>query len=169
MSQMKNKVKWCLNKAEREIKSGSLHRGLVKIEPNLQLAREHIAKAEHYLKASEHLKKGNFSDISASTIFYSMYHCLLAISAKEGYESRNQECTFALISSLIEENKIFFDKEMLDKIASFDVEKTAELTSIKIREQYQYGTSLSLQDNIYNEIFLLAQQVLDKTKTIIEE
>ncbi len=170
MSHAKNKLDWCLKKAEKELKESGKHRGLVKINPNIEEARKHIEKAEHFLKATNYLKKGNFSDISASTIFYSMYHCLLAITAKFGYESGNQECTFALIHSLIEDNKIDFEKELLDKIAlSLDVEKSKEKTSIKIREQYQYGTELSLEENLYKELFKLAQEIILKTKEILEK
>ena len=91
MSQAKNKVKWCLNKAEKELKEGDKHRGLIKIKPDVNKARNHLLKADHFLKATIHLKKGNFSDICTSTLFYAIYHSLLAIIAKFGYESRNQE------------------------------------------------------------------------------
>ncbi|MBS3090271.1 hypothetical protein J4433_00695 [Candidatus Pacearchaeota archaeon] len=169
MSHAKNKIDWCLKKAERELKKSGKHRGLIKTNPELEKAREYIKKAEHYLMATDYLKKGNFSDISVSTVFYSMYHCLLAIAAKFGYESGNQECTFALIHSLIEDSKIDFEKELLDRIASLDIEKSREKTSVEIREQYQYGTSLSIKDNLYKELFELAKEIISKTKTIIEE
>jgi|SRR3989344_3234889 len=168
MSHVKNKVDWCLKKAGKELKQGDKHRGLVIIKPDLEKAREHIKKAEHYFKATEYLKKGDFLDISTSTVFYSMYHCLLAIAVKFGYESRNQECTFALVNSLIEDKKIDFEKETLDKIASLNV-KPEEKTSVEIREQYQYGTSISINDNLYKELFELAQKVISRTKEIIEE
>jgi len=168
MSHAKNKVDWCLKKAEKELENSEKHRGLVKVKPSLEKSKEFIEKAEHYLNATDYLKKGNFSDISASTVFYAMYHCLLALGVKFGYESRNQECTFALISSLIEGGKIGFDKKLLDKISSLDV-KSEEKTTIEIREQYQYGTSLSLKDNLYKELFELAKEVILKTKEIIEE
>src|SRR3989338_4014102 len=101
MSHAENKIDWCLKKAEKELKEMGKHRGLIKIKSDLNKARDYIKKAEHYLKATDYLKKGNFSDISASTMFYSMYHCLLAIALKFGYESRNQECTFALMHNLV--------------------------------------------------------------------
>ena len=168
MTHSKNKIEWCLKKAEKELKEKGKHRGLIKIKPDLNKANEFIAKAEHYLKATDYLKKGNFADISASTVFYSMYSCLLAIISKFGYESGNQECTFALIFHLIEEGKIDFDKNLLEKIASLENNKDKE--GIKdIRERYQYGTSLSLKDNLYKELFELAQKVISKTKEIIEE
>lgn len=169
MSHAKNKVEWCLKKAVQELEESEKHRGLVKIKPDLEKAREYIKKAEHYFKATDYLKKGNFSDISTSTVFYSMYHCLLAIAAKFGYESKNQECTFALIQSLIEDRKIDLEKELLDKIASLNMEKEKDKTSVEVREQYQYGTELSIKDNLYKELFELAKEVISKAKEIIEE
>ena len=169
MSHAKNKVEWCLRKAERELKESDTHRGLLETDPNKEKATEHINKADHYLKATIYLKDGNYSDISASTVFYAMYQCLLAIAAKFGYESRNQECTFALINSLIEDGKIDFDKNLLEKISSFETEETEEQTTVEVREQYQYGTSLTLKDDLYNEQLELAKKVIAKTKLIIEE
>ena len=106
MSHPKNKLDWCLKKAEKELKQGGKHRGLMMVKPSKDRAREYLAKSEYYLNATDYLQKGGFAVISTSTVFYSMYHCLLAIAAKFGYESGNQECTFALISSLIEDKKI---------------------------------------------------------------
>ena len=98
-----------------------------------------------------------------------MYSCLLAIITKYGYESRNQKCTFVLILNLSEEGKIDFDKELLEKIASLDNERDKEKEkTIDIREKYQYGTILKLKENLYKELFNLAQEVISKTKEIIE-
>jgi len=72
MSQVSNKVKWCLNKAKRELEESDLHRGLVKVEEDLELAEKHIIKAEHNLKAAIYFEKGGFSDWSASAFFYCM-------------------------------------------------------------------------------------------------
>lgn len=169
MSHSKNKLSWCLKKAEKELSESGKHRGLIMVKPSKEKAEEYLAKSEHYLKATDYLKKGNYSDISTSTVFYSMYHCLLAIAAKFGYESGNQECTFALISSLIEDKKIDFSQSLLDKIALMK-EKDNEKTSLNIREQYQYGTSLSLEDEkLYTYLYSLAQEVLSVTRTIIEQ
>src|SRR3990172_11608549 len=158
MSHAKNKVDWCLRKAEKELKSSDTHRGLIKVKVNLEEAEGHIAKAEHYLKATDYLKKSGFSDISASTAFYCMYHSLLAIAVKLGYESRNQECTFALMHRLIEDKMINFDKELMDRITTMDPDEAQEKTSVKIREQFQYG----------NEIFGLAKDVLEKAREIVK-
>lgn len=57
MSHSKNKVEWCLKKAERELKEEGKHRGLAKATPDIAKAREHIAKAENNLKVMELLYK----------------------------------------------------------------------------------------------------------------
>jgi len=170
MSHVENKINWCLKKAERELKEGEKHRGLVEIEPNITKAKEHITKAEHNLKATLYLQKGGYTDWCSSSIFYSIYHCFLAIAAKFGYESRNQECTFALISSLIEENKISLEAKDLEKVSSLEVNESHEASIvINLREEYQYNTKVSLSNNEYEEILNLAKKILDKSKEIIEE
>lgn len=47
MSHAKNKIEWCLKKAEKELISSSKHTGLIKIKPDILLSRENIKKAEH--------------------------------------------------------------------------------------------------------------------------
>jgi len=74
-----------------------------------------------------------------------------------------------LIQNLIEDGKIDFEKELLDRIATLDVEESKEETIVDVREQYQYGTSLSIKDDLYKELFELAKEVISKAKVIIEE
>lgn len=168
MTHAQRKLEWCLKKAEKELTERGTHRGLTPIKSSKEKALEHLQKAEHYLHATDYLKIGGYSDITASTLFYCIYHCLLSIATKFGYESRNQECTFALMHTLIEDGKITLQKETLHKIASLEIDDTTAKTSISIREQYQYGTSLSLSEDLYAELFGLAQTVLAETKVILE-
>src|SRR3990167_5377168 len=134
MSHAKNKVNWCLNKAKKELREGKQHRGLVKVEVDLEKAREHLAKAEHNLKVTFYLQKGGFTDWCSSSLFYVIYHCFLAILVKYGYETRNQECTFALIASLIEDKKITLIQEDLEKVSTLNMTETQEL-NLFISEQ----------------------------------
>src|SRR3989344_9705328 len=116
------------------------------------------------------VSKIGYSDWSASAFFYAIYQCFLAIGAKFGYESGNQECTFALINSLIEDNKIDLDKNLIDKVSSLEVQRPKqESTSVKVREQYQYGTDLSIDEKLYDELLALSKYILSNTKVIIEE
>ncbi|MBI2576177.1 HEPN domain-containing protein [Candidatus Woesearchaeota archaeon] len=169
MSHARNKVEWCLKKAGRELNESGKHRGLVTTTPDLEKAKEHIAKAEHYLKATMYLKEGNFSDIAASTAFYSAYHCLLAIASRCGYESGNQECTFALMFYLIEKGTISFPKGLLDKISFLGRQEGAkDKTITQLREQFQYGTTLSLEENLYDELLSNTKEIIAAAKLILK-
>jgi len=146
MSQASRKVEWCLKKAKRELEESDLHRGVVKVESNIKLAEKHIIKAEHNLKAALYFEKGGFSDWSVSAFFYTIYHCFLAISNFFGYESRNQECTIALIETLKEEGKIEMDNKFIDTLKITKAEKMHEGSIIKIRENFQYGIELEFKE-----------------------
>jgi len=170
MSHAENKVNWCLKKAERESEKGDKHRGLKIIKPDLELVNAHIKKAEHNIKAITDFKRFGYSDWSASAAFYSIYHCFLAIITKFGFESRNQECTFALVYHLIETDKIKLDKKLVEQVQAFDTEEKHESSSIiEVRESEQYGVKLSLEDEIFARILTTARIILDRTKEIIEE
>ncbi len=171
MSHAKNKLRWCLNKATKELQEGRKHRGLVEVISNIEIAREHLAKAEHNLKVTLYLQRGGFTDWCSSSLFYTIYHCFLAILAKFGYESRNQECTFAVIASLIEDNKITLELSDLEKVSSMSVMETQESpdSAISLREEYQYTTKVSLENKEFQQLLHLAKKILDKTKEILAE
>ena len=58
----------------------------------------------------------------------------------------------------------------MSKIASLDVKNVDdEKTSTKIREQYQYGTELSMKDGTYKELVQLAKEIITKTKEILNK
>ena len=168
MSHAKNKMDWCLSKAKKE---GKKHRGLVKINPDLEKAKEHLVKAEHNLKVTFYLNRGGYTDWCPSSLFYTIYHCFLAILTKFGYETRNQECTFTVIAYFIENKKIIISKEDLERVSILNVSDTQESpnTAVSIREDYQYSTKVSLKNKEYQELLQLAKRILDKTKEILEE
>jgi uncharacterized protein (UPF0332 family) len=174
MSQASNQIKWCLNKAKKDIEECKTlgkkekHRGLLEVKPNKGVAKKHIEKARHNLKAIDYLLKGDFSDVSYSMIFYSMYHCFLAIALKFGYESRNQTCTISLIEYLKEEGKIELDDKYIEMLKYADVEKKQESSVIEMREEFTYGIELTAQDtkkikNMIEE----CKKLIDITKDIV--
>ena len=174
MSQAHNHVKWCLAKALKEIeeleKLGKRpkHRGLVQIKPDIETAKSHLEKAQHNLQATKYLRKGKFADISASTLFYSMYHCFLAIASKFGYESQNQTCTVALVEWLIEDGKIELDKIFVELLKPEDLAKENSGTAIRIREEYTYGLSIGVKEkNKIDELIKTSERLIDKTKDIV--
>ena len=174
MSQAFNQFKWCLSKAEKEIEESKKlgknlkHKGLLKINSNIENAKGHINKAEHNLKAITRFKEIGFSDWSIAAGFYSIYHCFLAIASKFGYESKNQACPVALIEWLKEESKIDIDSRFIVILKQADIEDIQESKIIEMREEYTYGTMVSFEDNTkINKLKSDCREIIDKTKDII--
>lgn len=171
MSEAFKHVDWCLKKAEKEIKERERlgkrpkHRGLLKIKPSIEEAKNHLAKAEHYLSVTEYLVKGKFTDVSIGTIFYTMYQCFLSIASKFGYESGNQSCTISLIEFLKEQGKINIDERFL-KYFMYEDEKTDD-SIIELRENYTYGTNIEVDKSKINFFIKECRELIDATKEII--
>ncbi len=169
MSQVSNKVDWCLRKAEKEMEERGIHRGLVKNHMRQDLAEKHIAKADHNLKAAIYFDQGGYSDWSASAFFYCMYHCFLAILRKFGYESRNQECTIAVIEMLKEEGSIEFDEVFVSSLKATRLQGDAHEENItELREKLQYGVDMEfVERKRFEELVVACKKVIEATKNIV--
>jgi uncharacterized protein (UPF0332 family) len=174
MSQASKQVKWCIAKAKKEIdeciKQGKRekHRGLLKINENLKSAKQHIEKAKHNLKGINYLLKGGFGDLCISTIFYTEYHCFLAIASKFGYESSNQTCTIALIEMLNEEKKIDIDEKYINMLKYTDVEEKQANSLIEMREESTYGIEITTDNTKrIKELIEDCKNLIDITMQII--
>jgi len=170
MSHAYNKVRWCLNKAKKELEESDLHRGLVKTEESTELAEKHISKAEHNMSAAIKFDETGFSDWSASAFFYTIYHCFLAILRKFGYESRNQECTLAAIEMLNEEGKTVIEEKFIDALKASKAEEMHESSIIKTREDFQYGIELEFSEREeFSRMLEMCKDIIDKTKGIVHK
>ncbi len=174
MSRASKHVEWCLNKAEKEIeeckKLGKRpkHRGLLKNNPDLEEAQNHLAKAVHNLEGITRFREIGFSDWSMSAGFYCVYHCFLAIAAKFGYESANQTCTISLMRSLRETNKIPLDERFIELLEYEDMGDIKGHSVIDLREDYTYGVQISVKDGAkINEVKKICKELVDITKGII--
>lgn len=161
MSQLDKKIKWCLDKAQRELKLQQKHRGLVKITPNIDEAKKHLAKAEHNFRAVLNFEN-TFPDWSVSAAFYTIYHCFLAIITKFGYESRNQECTVALMKQLWEEGSVKMDKDLIEALNFEEID--LESNVINLRENFQYGTDTKVQDKKLEKLKELCRRAIEQAK-----
>ena len=175
MSQASKHVEWCLNKAKKEIeecrklnKKGK-HRGLLVVGYDEELAKSHIAKAEHNVKAAQHLIAGNYFDTSMGAIFYSMYHCFLAIASKFGYESSNQSCTISLMEFLKEREKINIDSKFIELFKYGDEINSFEESVIQMREDLTYGVKTNADQNKINELLRMCRTLIDQTKDVVYE
>lgn len=164
MSHAKNKVKWCIDKSKKELEKSNKHRGLIKVKPYFNDAKNHIKKAEHNFKALLSNEKNGFSDWATSAGFYTIYHCFLAIISMFGYESRNQECTIALVELLKEDNKIDLSQEIIDTIKH---SKNQEMSVVELRESFQYGAETEVEDKYLFELKKICKKTIAESKEII--
>ena len=167
MPRINEKLNKCLKEGE---KGGVRHKGLKKIKPVKELALEHLNKAIHNFKAVSFFYKNGFSDWSASAAFYTLYHCLLAISAKNGYESRNQSCTLTLIEDLIDKNLVReISREDLKEIFDTNIIDLEHSTKIlDIRENMQYSTKTIMEDDKFTKLKERINILFEKLRREIE-
>ena len=163
MTQTEKKIDWCLNKAQKE---GKKHKGLRRIAPNEAEVQKHLVKAQRNLLVVDDLIKLKYTDWAVSAIFYSMYHCLLAILWRHGYESRNQSCTFAVIEQLIFEKKISLTLEELQHIQESHTDH--EETVVDLRELYQYGTETEVEHEKITKLQQQAKEFVTKVKILLQ-
>lgn len=167
MGHAENKLEWCINKAKKE---GEKHRGIRIVQPSPEQAERHIAKAQHNLKTMLLLIRGNSLDWAVNASFYTIYHCCLAILAKFGYESRNQECTFTAIEALINEKKISLPMEKIRRISTPDRAETVDSSEIiELREDAQYGTGTAFGIKQVKTLQDETVAFLETAKKILEE
>jgi uncharacterized protein (UPF0332 family) len=149
MQKNKSRLGWCLSNETR----------LKKIPNNDLKSREHLEKAKHNLLAADYNIKGNFNDWAVSQAYYAMYHGLLAILYKYGYESKNHECTISAVEELIRTRKIDLDLKYIAFIRTTEQMKIQDAKSL--REEFQYGTKTDLNKEILDGL-------IDKAKEIVE-
>lgn len=147
---VENKFKDCLRK-----------RLINKIDVDRIKIEGHIIKAKHYLKAMSYNIMGGFSDVAVSNAFYAMYHSLLALLLKLGYEAKNQECAINAVQYFIENKKIKLDIKYIDIIRRTSENKPKDAKTL--REEFQYGIEISVNKDILN---LVKNNAIDFVETI---
>lgn len=164
-------IKEKLGKCFKEGEKSERHKGLRKIPVSEEKIKGHLNKAIHNFRAMAAFQKIGFSDWSASASFYCLYHCLLALAAKEGYESRNQSCTFALIEDMVDKGKISLIKEDIKDIFNKDVTEDLEHSNkiLDIRENMQYSIKTALEQEEFLELKERTKALFDKIRKEIEK
>jgi len=145
MRDYESKLNWCLKGAKR----------MKRIKPNLKLTKEHLEKSKHNLRAADFNIKGGFEDWAVSQLYYSVYHSLLSILFKQGFESKNHECTINAIEYLIKNKKIGLDLEDVAFVRT--AEQMTKKDAKSLREEFQYGTKTKVN-----------KELLEKSKEIVE-
>jgi|SRR3989344_6436391 len=154
--QVKNKFYDCLRK-----------KLINKVKSDENNVNGHILKAKHYLRATDYNIKGNFSDVAVSSAFYAMYHSLLALLLKLGYEAKNQECAINAVQYFIESKKINIDIKYVDIIRRTSENKPKDAKTL--REEFQYGIETSVNKDVLNLIKYNSVDFVETVERLLKE
>ena len=157
MSNSEDRFGWCLESEKR----------MRKIKPSDKLSKEHIEKAKHNLKAADYNVQGHFDDWAVSQSYYAMYHALLAILFKKGFESKNHECTISTVEFLIETKEINLSMEDMSFIRT--TEQMTSKDAKSLREEFQYGTETAVNEKILKELLENTKRIVEKIERALSE
>ena len=139
-----------MDKIKRDFEECKRKKLIVEIIPKIENIMGHIEKAKHYLQAVDYNIAGGFQDVAVTNAFYAMYHALLALLQKHGYEAKAQECAINAVQYLILMKKINLDIKYIDLIRLTDKSKGKDAKSL--REELQYGTETSVNQVVLEEL-----------------
>ena len=128
--------------------------GIELIEPNDDLAKAYIKKAEDSLSAS--LVLSNNKDWKISSLYYTMYFSVYSILMKIGVKCEIHSCTIVFAENFL--------KEYLT-----DRDITLLKNSMKARIDTQYYTDKNISDSFYNTMISNAPVLLANCKNILNK
>jgi len=111
--------------------------GIELVEPNEDLAKAYIKKAEDSLSAS--LNLDNNKDWKISSLYYTMYFSAYAILMKIGVKCEIHSCTIAF-------TEVFLNKYITEE----EIELLKK--SMKARIDVQYYTNRNISDSLYEKM-----------------
>lgn len=117
---------------------------LIRKEPSIGTAQEHLEKAEHNLLAMELMLQGKFFDWAIVTSYYAMYHATLAALWLIGIDARSHECAvLAFESFYARKGKV--DKryvaylERAKSLSERYAETLEKIRALRVRASYGIG------------------------------
>lgn len=106
--------------------------------------------------------KLGYTDWAVSSAFYAMYHMILALLYKLGYEGDNQECSINAIEYFILIKKIDLDIKYVKMI-----DPNIDNSIIKLRERFQYGAETKVDKETLSLIRDNAKEFVQKLQELI--
>jgi len=128
--------------------------GIELVEPNQDLAKAYLKKAEDSLSAS--LNLDNNKDWKISSLYYTMYFSVYAVLMKIGVKCEIHSCTTAFAETFLKDHITKDKLELLNK-------------SMKARIDVQYYTNRNISDSLYKEMIESAPKFIVSCKDIINK
>ena len=133
------KIRWCLG----------IKNGIEIIDPNQNLSKVYILKAENALEAAKSLK--NNRDWEISSCYYCMYFALYSILIRIGVKCENHSCTIEFMNILLKE---FFSKDDVKLLEN----------SMKARIDAQYYANRRVSEEQFSQMIRCAASFFVKCK-----
>lgn len=152
---------------EQELEFFLSKKHLKKIEKNPELVKSHIKKARHNF-AFYKLNKNNhnYNDWLIVTLYYSLYHCALALITNKNYSSKNHHATILL---LIKEYSITKEEAKLLNELSINKEDAELYTKLKDdRHNASYTTNIVFNDKTIKEYESKVLDFMNKTEELVQ-
>ena len=152
---------------EKEINFFITKKQIKNISNNPELAKSHIKKARHnmefYKLNKEHTK---FNDWLIVTLYYSLYHCALALITNRNYSSKNHYATILL---LIKEYSITIDEAKLLNELSINKEDAELYTNLKgDRHNASYATNIKFSRETIKDYENRVLDFVNKTEELMQ-
>ena len=137
-----------------------------RIEFNPQLVQSHLKKARHNLKFYKQNKDSSqFNDWLIVILYYSLYHCALALITNKQFSSKNH---YATILILIEEYKITKDEAELLNELSINKDDAELYTNLKEdRHSASYVTDIKFNKDKINNYEYKVIDFINKSEGLI--
>jgi uncharacterized protein (UPF0332 family) len=160
-------VKACFFTAIKEEEKGKKHKGLLKVEPNIEEAKGYLKKAENNIELCHLMKNRNFDYKLPEEWYYTLYYCALAILAKYGVETRSQRCTALFLKYVKNKGFIEYDDEFIDRITVYKEKK--ETSDVDKREDARYGPAIDIPEvaENYDNMMKLCKEAISQAKEIV--
>ena len=138
------------------------------IQENKELVSSHVKKARHNIEFYKLNKEYHqFNDWLIVTLYYSLYHCALALITNRNYSSKNH---YATILILIKEFSITKDEANLLHELSINKEDAELYTTLKNdRHDASYATNIKFSQETINNYENKVLDFMNKTEELLRK
>lgn len=160
-------VQDCFRSSIKEEKKGRKHKGLLKIKPDIEAAKDYILKAKKNLELCKIYKEKGFDYKLPEEWFYILYYCALAILSKFGVESRSQRCTALFLRYVKDKGLIEYDNQFIQRITVYkEKEKKSDVDE---REKSRYSPSIRIMEVMqdYDKMMNVCKEAISQCEEII--
>lgn len=153
---------------EQEIGFFISKKHIKRISDNPELVQSHLKKARHNLEFYKLNKNQHkFNDWLIIILYYSLYHCALALVTNKMYSSKNH---YATILILIKEYGITKEEAQLLKELSISKEDAELYTQLKSdRHDASYATNIKFNDQAIADYENRVLDFINKTEELIQQ